>query len=139
MATSGTLRLTIIEAELTRDTEMFGAMDPYVQICQRMQMFRTKTQDDAGKTPKWNETFDLDVKYVGDELFIKVKDENVTDSDDIGEAIVKLSAFCVQGGIDDWWQISYGGRKAGSLHLKGEWFPKGSDPIAASAAQAPGL
>jgi hypothetical protein len=31
-ATSGKLKLTVIEAKLTRDTEMFGKMDPFCKI-----------------------------------------------------------------------------------------------------------
>jgi hypothetical protein len=30
--TSGKLRLTIVEAKLTRDTEFFGKMDPFVIV-----------------------------------------------------------------------------------------------------------
>ena len=54
MATSGRLRLEVIEARLTRDTEMFSKMDPYCIIEVREQKFRTRTLDGAGKTPKWN-------------------------------------------------------------------------------------
>ena len=43
MATSGTLKIMILEARLTRDTEMFGKMDPYVIIETRMQRIRTAT------------------------------------------------------------------------------------------------
>ena len=32
MATSGKLQLTIIEARVERDVEMFGKMDPYVVL-----------------------------------------------------------------------------------------------------------
>jgi hypothetical protein len=32
MATSGKLRVYIVEAKLTRDTETFGKMDPYCII-----------------------------------------------------------------------------------------------------------
>lgn len=32
MATTGKLRLTVIEARLTRDTEFFSKMDPYCKI-----------------------------------------------------------------------------------------------------------
>jgi len=32
MATSGKLRVHIVQAKLTRDTEAFGKMDPYVII-----------------------------------------------------------------------------------------------------------
>jgi hypothetical protein len=31
-ATTGRLRLEVVEARLTRDTEAFGKMDPYVKI-----------------------------------------------------------------------------------------------------------
>jgi hypothetical protein len=33
--TSGRLRIHIVEAKLTRDTETFGKMDPYVVISTR--------------------------------------------------------------------------------------------------------
>lgn len=35
MQTSGKLRLTVIEARLTRDTETFGKMDPFCKILYR--------------------------------------------------------------------------------------------------------
>ena len=121
MATSGILLLTVVEARLDRDTELDGAMDPFVQIVNGKQMVRTQTQMDAGKTPKWGETLELDVGNIGDKVMIRVKDENVTDVDLVGETEIKLSAFCVNGGIDDWWQLSYKNKKAGEIHLIGEW------------------
>merc|ERR1719350_1637165 len=83
MATSGTLRLEIIEARLTRDTETFGKMDPFCIIETRMQKHRTRTLQGAGKTPRWAEGFDIDVKYIGDDMTIKVMDEDVTDNDTV--------------------------------------------------------
>ena len=139
MATNGTLSLTIVEARLDRDVELIGKMDPYVVIHNRMQKCRTTTQEDAGKEPTWNETLDLDVKYIGDDMKIWVMDENITSDSLIGEASVKLSSLCVNGGLDDWWTITYKGKKAGSLHMKGDWKPSGSNPLAASAARKPGV
>ena len=139
MATNGKLSLTVIEARLERDTETFGKMDPYVVIHNRMQRLRTTTQEGAGKEPTWNETLELDVKYIGDDMKIWVMDEDVTNDDLIGEASVKLSSLCVNGGLDDWWTITYKGKKAGMLHLKGDWTPSSSNPLAASAARKPGV
>jgi Ca2+-dependent lipid-binding protein len=34
--------------------------------------------------PVWNETFQLDIKYIGDDMFIKVFDEDVTENEAIG-------------------------------------------------------
>jgi Ca2+-dependent lipid-binding protein len=66
---SGKLKLTVVEAKLTRDTEaMFNKMDPFVTLKLREQNFKTKVLQGAGKTPKWDEVFDFDVKYIGDDL-----------------------------------------------------------------------
>ena len=56
MATHGTLLLTIVEAELTRDVGTADdlQMDPYVVLKNRSNAMRTETQVDAGKTPAWN-------------------------------------------------------------------------------------
>jgi hypothetical protein len=71
MATSGKLKVYIIQAKLTRDTETFGKMDPYVIISTRQQRVRTKTANNAGKTPAWpGEFIDIDVKYVGDDMLL---------------------------------------------------------------------
>ena len=121
--TSGKLRLQILEARLTRDTEMFGKMDPFVVIETRMQKLRTKTQQDAGKTPTWaDEVADIDVKYVGDDMHLTVYDEEaVTDHDVVGSATMKLSTFCVDKGIDEWYEIFYEAKSAGHIRIKSKW------------------
>ena len=45
-------------------------MDPYVTIETRMQKLKTKTMQGAGKTPKWDQMFDVDVKYIGDDMTV---------------------------------------------------------------------
>jgi len=135
MASAGSLALTVIEARLTRDTETFGKMDPYVKISTRMQNFKTAVKDGAGKTPVWNQTFNIDVKYIGDDLKIQVYDEDTGSDDIVGESTVKLSAFCIQGGIDDWFQIAYKGKQSGQVHLKGVWKPAAAQAGAGGAAQ----
>jgi len=80
-------------------------MDPYCVVETRMQKVRTNTLQGAGKKPKWNQIFDIDVKYIGDDLNLTVYDEDVTDSDVVGKAIIKLSALCVNGGLDEWFEL----------------------------------
>lgn len=80
--------------------------------------------NNAGKLPKWNETFDVSVKYIGDDLSIDVYDEDLTKSDHVGSTTIKLSALCMNGGMDDWYDIQYKGKRAGSVHLKGQWMPE---------------
>ena len=59
-------------------------MDPFAVIEYRQSKFKTKVKDSAGKMPVWNETFQLDIKYIGDDMFIKVFDEDVTENEAIG-------------------------------------------------------
>jgi Ca2+-dependent lipid-binding protein len=71
------MKLTVVAAKLTRDTETFSKMDPFVELKLREQTLRTKVLKSAGKTPVWNETFDLDIRYVGDDLQLDVMDEDI--------------------------------------------------------------
>jgi len=41
----------------------------------------------------------------------------------IGETKIKLSALCVNGGVDDWFKITFDNWEAGKIHLKSEWRP----------------
>ena len=134
-ATSGILDITVIEARLTRDTETFGKMDPYCKITTRQQEFKTAVQNGAGLTPTWNETFEIDVKYVGDDCNIEVHDEDLGSDDMVGIYTFKLSSLCVNGGLDEWFPIAYLGKQSGQVHLKGVWKPHGAGAQPAGGAQ----
>ena len=54
-------------------------------------------------------------------------DENMGSDDTIGSATVKLSALCINTGIDEWFELQYKGKKAGHIHLKSEWTPHGEE------------
>ena len=122
MTTAGTLEITIVEARLERDTDFWTKMDPYVEIEMRMQRFRTSTKGGAGLEPTWNETMTMDVKYIGDDMTVKVYDEDLGDNKDlVCEGIIKLSSLCVNDGLDEWHELHYKGKKAGMLHMKSKW------------------
>lgn len=94
-ATSGHLKLTFVEAKLTHDTEAYGKMDPFCKIFLREEQFLTDIKKKAGKHPTWNQTFDIDVKYIGDDFKIECWDfEKIGSNDLIGETKIKVSAFC---------------------------------------------
>lgn len=61
----------------------------------------------GGKNPSWpDEEFCIDVKYVGDDCRLAVMDENNVGSNDVvGEATIKLSAMCCDGGFDEWYAL----------------------------------
>ena len=62
----GTLIIKPLSGKLTRDVDTFGKMvsinfvkikDPYCMITIGTQKYRTKTHEDGGKSPAWNESF----------------------------------------------------------------------------------
>jgi len=68
----------------------------------------------------------VDVKYFGDDLFVTLRDEDVTASDNIGESTIKLSSLIINGrGINEWFELQYKGKSAGRVHLVCEWTPSG--------------
>ena len=50
----GKLKITVLSANLTRNTDMFGKMDPYVLINHLATKFKTPVHRNGGKTPVWN-------------------------------------------------------------------------------------
>ena len=54
-AKTGKWKVKIIEAHLTRDTEMFSKMDPFCKMFYNGKMNATVVKDEAGKKPRWNQ------------------------------------------------------------------------------------
>ena len=58
----GTLKIEIVEANLTWNVETFSKMDPYVQAdwtdqtSKEKKSYKTKQIDEAGKVPNWRVT-----------------------------------------------------------------------------------
>ena len=60
------LKITIVEAFLTRDTEIFGEMDSYVVMTFGGQVMKTDVHDESGKHPVWNKTFEINYSSTSD-------------------------------------------------------------------------
>ena len=71
MVSLGSLALTLVEADLTRDME---TVDSYVKITAGEQSFATSASEatDKKKKPVWNETFTIDVKETATEITIEI-------------------------------------------------------------------
>ena len=124
MGSIGKLRVEVLEAHLTHDTEAVGNMDPYVKMTCREEEWKSSVADGQGKKPKWqNEHFDITVHYLGDDLHFKVFDDDPGKDDVVGEGSTKLSALVHDHGIDEWFTIQYKGKDAGKIHLKCHYQP----------------
>ena len=115
----GTMKLTIVEAKLTHDTESMGKMDPYIKFKCREHQWKTSIMANAGEHPKWEKdnVWEFPVMELGGALHFTVMDEDATYDDKVGEGQANLSTFAAGGGIDEWYDIQYKGQKAGKIHL----------------------
>ena len=106
MADEGVMRITLVEAHLTHNTEVLGKMDPFVKFVCRDQEYRSYTAKDHGKHPKWtSQHWEFRVHYLGDDVEFHVFDDDVGKDESIGQGSSKLYAFAHNGGIDEWFEI----------------------------------
>ena len=132
--TTGKLKINVHEARFAKDVESFGTQDPYVKIKARMQEFKTKTHTDGGINPKWEEVFEIDVKYIGDDVeFFFMNENSMTDHDNIGHLKCKMTALCANKGVDDWWAMQVKGKEVGKIHISTNWIP---DDIVKAGSEA---
>jgi Ca2+-dependent lipid-binding protein len=87
------LQLTLIEGKLTRDTEALGKMDPFVEIKYLNNKYRTRVHDDGGKNPMWNETLEIPIESIKDELALSCLDQDAFSADLIGETTIPLKSL----------------------------------------------
>ena len=112
----------MVGATLTRDTEMIGKMDPYLELTiGGVQIHKTATLDGAGKTPEWNEECDYEVRDLSLEVKFKVSDEDFGADDVVGEGTCTLADLCVEPGTDASFPISFEGKESGTVRFVTTW------------------
>ena len=112
----GLLQLTIIKAELNRDTEFLGDMDPFMVVTYNGISQRTPALQDAGKTPEWNLNLEpFPVSSMADDITFKCFDENFRKDELIGEAKISVGRICGKEAKKRWLTLNFKGKDVGDL------------------------
>jgi hypothetical protein len=92
----GTLILRPIQAQLNKDKDKFGKMDPYVQF--RIGDIKEKSSKckNGGLTPQWQDVIQLQKPIGEDVLIIELFDDDLFGDDRLATAQVQLSQFLQQ-------------------------------------------
>ena len=109
----GILTIKVREARLTRDTEFMGKMDPYCTIIHGKNKYKTKVAVKGGKSPKWDNEFQLSVESATEEVTLRVWDQDLTTSDAVGFCKIKLGSLIINCGVNDWFTILFDNSPAG--------------------------
>jgi len=123
----GILTLRVKQGKLTRDTEVFGSMSPYITITFKNQKYKTKVHDSGGKKPVWTDEFQLEVESPSEEMTLRCWDQDLTSSDAVGFVKIKMSSLIINCGIEDWFTIMYENKPAGEIFLSTTFEPKGGN------------
>jgi Ca2+-dependent lipid-binding protein len=86
------IKVTCISAQLTHDTEMFSNMDPYVVVQCGSEKRKTRTHQEGGKRPQWNDSFSFANPKSQQLKFVVWDEDNVTD-DLVGEGVIDIDKF----------------------------------------------
>ena len=118
----GLLKVKICSANLTRDTEMFGNMDPFCEFKINGDLVKkTAVKDEAGKTPVWDEEFDYQVKDLSATCYFQVLEEDNFSNDVVGDGTCSIQDLCQDNGSDANYPISFEGSSAGTVRLSSTW------------------
>lgn len=118
----GNLTITLVEGNLTHDTELFGKMDPYAVFTHGSSNHKSHICDDQGKTPKWIDThFEFPIKDLSEEIKMEIFDKDLLKSDLVGNTILRVEDLIVKGGVKNWFDIYYKEKSAGKILLSTKW------------------
>lgn len=83
---SCSLAIQIESAELIRDVESVGKMDPYVECQVGDVSSKTDTQEGGGKNPVWNQSLTFLLESIPPSIIFTVKDQDMVNDDIVGRA-----------------------------------------------------
>ncbi len=114
---SGMATLRVVRAELIREKNLITTMDPYAVIRTNAAEVQTNVATGQGKTPTWNNTFNISL--AGDQiLHISVFDKETLKDGLIAETTLNLGNSLNQGRFAGWQPLYYKGQPAGQIYLE---------------------
>ncbi|KAI0229511.1 hypothetical protein L0F63_003849, partial [Massospora cicadina] len=112
------IQVNVVEARgLTNMDGLFGKNDAYAIVHVGKQKHKTRVLANAGKDPKWNETFYFDAN-VSDEVFVEVYDYDRIKDDFIGSTKIPLNQTFSVGRVESWFVLSRGAKNGGEILLQ---------------------
>lgn len=125
----GTLLIKVLEGRLVRDTETLGTMDPYITIEYQGMEFKTQTIKGGGKRPTFNETFEIEVYRVSDEIKFACFDDDILINDVVGEKSFPVRNLCQAKLVKKVVPLEFEGSRVGDLVIETKFTAKGVNDL----------
>jgi len=127
MSGKGLLELQLLKGKLTHDTEMLGKMSPYITLVYKQKKHKSKVHHEGGKTPIFGDKFTFEVSSATEDITMRVWDLDLTTSDAVGFCQIKIASLIINNGVEDWFDIYFDNKNAGSIQLRTKFEPEGGD------------
>ena len=115
--------MKVLEARLTRDTELFDKMDPYCVLNYKGKKIQTRVHEGGGKTPKWNEEFTIMLEDNGGELQVIIMDSDMVTDDTVGGICIGMRHLVATEPVKEWYELQYKNKSAGKVLLETVFIP----------------
>ena len=121
MFARGTLIVKPMAARLTYDTETFGSMDPYAKITIAGITQQTRTANDMGKNPVWQDTFTFNINN-DQTMHVALWDKDNGSNDDyICETTINLNEVYQRRMFTNQFPVQRKGNSAGTITIAFEF------------------
>ena len=121
----GSVILKPVRAELSKDKDGLGKMDPYCKIKTNSGELKTHTANDQGKTPFWNDSFQI--QLTGDTtIHVSLWDKDTFSKDDfLAETTINLMGALQVGQNSAWHPLYRKGVAAGRIYVEMQYIGQG--------------
>ena len=111
-----------MSANIEKDArKLMGDYRPYVQFDYQDRVFKTRVSQ--GKDAKWNHIFEFQVASLSDEVLFKLIDYDIFVPEAIGICNMKLSALCINEGVECNFPVYYGQEQVAVLTVLTQYTP----------------
>jgi len=100
----GKLTVTVHKARGLKDTNLVAKLDPYVQLWTDGEKFKTKTHENGGTTPSWEQSFIFNLEGKEDSVHFHVWDKETLSDDSVGRADLNLKTG-IKYNVQEWYQL----------------------------------
>ena len=117
MQGGGRIRVKPLSAQLLKDCDTFGKMDPYVTVTIGAETKKSKVAKDMGKLPNWQDELDFSMGGA-QSVYIAMFDHDTVSKDEfIGDVTVQLQEIYIRRNCTDTYELKNKGVDAGKIQI----------------------
>jgi Ca2+-dependent lipid-binding protein len=87
--------------------------------------WKTTVLEEAGKNAVWNQTFELHIESLEDQVKFICYDEDALTNDLVGELALPVNQLCRP--LNQWFDMTYKGGKSAQIHISTKYTPPMED------------